>query len=87
MQEYAETATGASLKLGLLSLGRFVNERLVNMGNNSSTSNGSLDQSIELLISADGKLKMPGCDTLYLEILTCVPGKFENFGSEVFQDG
>ena len=81
------TATGMHLKLGLLSLGGFVNERFMNVGNYSSSRNGGFDQGVQFLISANGKLKMPGRDTLHFEILAGVSGEFENFGGEVLEDG
>lgn len=56
------------------------------MWDDTSPGDGSLDQCIELLISANGKLQMARCDALHFEILTCVPGQFEHLGCEVFQD-
>ena len=74
------------LSLGLLG-GRLVDERLVNVWDNSSTSNSGLDQRIQLLISTNGQLQMPRCDTFHLEILAGVPGQLQHFCCEVFQDG
>ena len=75
-----------NLKLWLLSLGTLVDKRLVDVRDNSSSCDGSLDQGIEFLISTNCKLKMSWCDTLYLKILTCVTSKFEYFCGEVFKD-
>eukprot|EP00554_Chaetoceros_debilis_P006463 CAMPEP_0194078318 /NCGR_PEP_ID=MMETSP0149-20130528/4744_1 /TAXON_ID=122233 /ORGANISM="Chaetoceros debilis, Strain MM31A-1" /LENGTH=71 /DNA_ID=CAMNT_0038759557 /DNA_START=189 /DNA_END=404 /DNA_ORIENTATION=- len=69
-----------SSKLWLLPLGRLVDKRLVNMGNNSSTCNSCLNQGIELFISSDSELKMSGRNTLHLEILTGITREFEDFG-------
>ncbi len=54
--------------------------------NDTSTGDGSLDQCIEFLVSTNGKLQVTRCDALHFKILTCVPGQFEHFGRKVFQD-
>lgn len=53
-------------------------ERLVNMWNDTATSDGCLNQTVELLVSANGELKMARCDTLDFQILRCVAGQLEN---------
>jgi hypothetical protein len=40
----------------LLGLGGFVDERLVNMWDNTTPSNGGFDEGIELFVSTNGKL-------------------------------
>ena len=85
-KDYLAVANGGHLKLGLLRLGWFVDKRLVNVWNNTTTSNRSLDKCVKFLISTNGKLQVTWCDTLHLEILTCVTGQFENLGREVLQD-
>ena len=62
----------------LANLCRLVDERLVNVGNNTTTSNGGLDEGIKLFITADSKLEMTGSDTLDLEVLAGVTGKLED---------
>jgi hypothetical protein len=57
------------------------------MRDDTTSSNGSLNESIKLFVSSNGKLKMPRCDTLDLEILACISSKFENFSSKVFENG
>ena len=59
----------------------------MNVRNDATSSDGCLDQSVQLLVSPDGQLEMSGCDPLHLEILTGVAGQLEDLGSEVLQDG
>ncbi len=47
-------------------LGGLLDERLVDVRNHTTTSNGGLDEGIQLLITADGELKMARGDTLHL---------------------
>ena len=83
---WRDAATEPVLELGFLPLGRFVDERLVDMGDDSSTGNGGLDQGVKLLITTNGQLQMPRGDALYFEIFAGVSCQFEDFGREVFQD-
>ena len=62
-------------------------ERLVDVGDDSAARNGGLDQSVQLLVSPDGELEMPGGDSLHLQVLTGVAGQLEDLSSEVLQDG
>ena len=54
--------------LGLVAL---VDERLVDVGDDTTTGDGGLDKGVKLLISTDGKLQVPGRDTLDLKVLWC----------------
>jgi len=71
----------------LLGLGSLVEERLVDVGNHSSSSNGGLDQGVQLLISANGKLQMTGGDTLDVQITGSIASQLEHLGAEVLADG
>ena len=62
-------------------------QRLVDVRDHTTTSNGGLDQSVQLLVSPDGELEMSGGDPLHLQILTGVPCQLEDLGGEVLQDG
>jgi len=42
---------------------------------------------IQFLVVADGQLQMTRDDTLFLVIASGIASKFEDFGSEVFEDG
>ena len=68
-------------------LALLADERLVDVGDDSTASNGGLDQSVQLLVSPDGELEMSGGDSLHLQVLTGVAGQLEDLSSEVLQDG
>ena len=74
-----------SCSLGLL--GRLEDESLVNVGDDTTTCNGGLDEGVELLVSSDGELQMSGCNSLHLKVLAGVSCKLENLGCQVFEDG
>ena len=59
----------------------------MDVGDDAATSNGRLDQGVQLLISTDGQLEMPRSDPLHLEVLGGVAGQLEHLGGEVLQDG
>ena len=44
----------------------------MNVRDDTTTSNGSLDECVELFVSSDSKLQMSGSDSLHLEILASV---------------
>ena len=68
-------------------LALLADERLVDVGDDSTASNGGLDQSVQLLVSPDGELEMSGGDSLHLQVLTGVAGQLEDLSREVLQDG
>ena len=54
----------------------------------TTTSNGRrLDKHVQFLVVADGNLQVTGGDTLHLVIFGYVSGQFQDFGSQVLQDG
>lgn len=55
--------------------------------NNTTSSNGSLDQGVELFITSDGKLQMSWSNSLDFEIFGCVTCKLENLSSQVLKNG
>ena len=55
--------------------------------NDTTSSDGGLDEGVELLVSSDGELEMPWGDSLHLKILGRVSGQLENLGGEVLEDG
>ena len=55
--------------------------------NDTTTSDSGLDESVELLIAANGQLQVPRSNSLHLEVLTSVACKLEHLGSQVLQDG
>ena len=89
------TRAGAAMELGacvseascsgLLLLGLH-DESLVDMGDNTTTGNGGLDQGVELLISADRQLQVARSDTFDLEVFACVACKFEHLSGQVLKN-
>lgn len=77
------------LNLGLLALLllHLEEQRAVDTGQDTTESDGGTDQGIQLFVTADGQLEVARGDTLDLEILGGVPGEFEDFGGQVFEDG
>ena len=62
-------------------------EGLVDVRDNTTTSNSGLDESVELLVTSDGEKEMSWCDSLDLKILWGVSSKLKNLGSEIFENG
>jgi len=58
----------------------------MDVGDDSSSGNGSLDEGVKLLISTDGELQVTGSDTLHLKILARVSGKLKDLGGKVLKD-
>jgi hypothetical protein len=71
--------------LALLAL-TLLEQGLVDVGKNTSSGNGGLDESVELLVTADSQLEMAGSDTLDVQALGGVASQLEDFGGQVFQD-
>lgn len=46
--------------------------------NDATSGDGSLDQAVEFLVSANGELQMARCDTLDFQVLRSVAGQLEN---------
>jgi len=61
-------------------------QRLVNVRNDATTSDRSLDQAVQFLVSSDGELKMPRRNSFHFEILRSVSGQLEHLSRQVFQD-
>ena len=69
-----------------LFLGGFHDQSLVNVWDNTTTSDGSLDQSVKFFISSDSQLKMSWRDSLHFKILRSVTCEFKNFSCQVLED-
>jgi hypothetical protein len=72
-----------SLLLLLLDLEQ---QRAVDVRQNTTKSDGGTDKGVELLVAANGELQVAGGDTLDFEVLGCVAGELEDFGSQVLQN-
>lgn len=59
----------------------------MDVGDDTTASDCSLDETIKLLITTDSKLEMPWSDTLDFEVFAGVTRELENFCSEVLEDG
>ena len=59
---------------------------LVDVRDNTTAGDGGLDQRVELLVTADGKLQVTGSDSLHLQVLAGVAGELEHLSGEVLQD-
>lgn len=57
------------------------------MWDDTSSSDGGLDEGVELLITSDGELKMSWSDSLHLKILGGVTGELKNLSGQVLKDG
>ena len=58
----------------------------MNVWDDTTASNCSLDEGIKLLISSNGELKMSWCDSFHFKILASVSGELENLSSQVLED-
>jgi len=67
-------------------LGSLVDERLVNVRDDTAASNGALDESVKLLVSTDGKLQVARGDTLHLKILAGVTSQLQDLSGQVLED-
>ena len=61
-------------------------ERLVDVGDDTTRGNRGLDEDVKLLVSTDGKLEMTGSHTLHLEVTGSVASKLKNLSSQVLQN-
>jgi len=71
----------------LVNLSGLHDQSLVDVGNDTTASNGSLDKSIKFFVTADSELQVTGSDALDLEVLAGVACELENLSSEVLEDG
>lgn len=76
-----------SIDLALLLLFDLEQQRTVDTRQNTTISDSGANQSVEFLVTTDGELQVTRCDTLDFEILGGVACQFEDFGSEVFENG
>ena len=60
---------------------------LVDVGDHTTTSNGSLDERIKFFITANGQLQVAWRDSLYLQVLAGIACELEHLCSEVLKNG
>lgn len=58
----------------------------MDVGDNTATSNGSLDERVQLLVTADCQLEVAGSDALDLQVLACVASQLKHLSGEVLED-
>jgi len=77
------------LRSSLASLSGLLWEKvLVNVWQDTTLSDGNVSEKlVQFLVVSDGELKMTWDDTRLLVVTSGVSSQFENFGSEVFEDG
>ena len=59
----------------------------MDVGDDTTTGDGGLDESVELLISSDGELEMSWGDSLHLEIFGSVTSELKDLSGQVLEDG
>ena len=57
------------------------------MRKNATERDGRSDQGVQLFVTTNGQLEVSGSDAFDFEILGRVACKFEDFGSQVLEDG
>lgn len=65
----------------------FTDQRLVDVRDHTTAGDRRLDQTVQLLVSADGELQVARRDTLHLQILGRVAGQLEDLSGQVLEDG
>jgi hypothetical protein len=59
----------------------------MDIGQDTTLSNGDVTQKlVQLLVIADGELKMTGDDTRLLVVSSGIASQFKNFGSQILKD-
>lgn len=58
-------------------------ERLVDVGDDTTTGNGRLDQRVQLLVSPDGQLEMARRYPLHLQVLGGVTSQLQHLSGEI----
>ena len=71
----------------LVLLLHLLDERLVNVRDNTAAGDRGLDERVELLVATDGELQVARRDALDLEVLGGITGQLEDFGTKVLKDG
>ena len=58
----------------------------MDVGDNTAASNGSLDERVKFLVTADRQLQVTGSDALNLQVLACVSGQLKHLSGEVLEN-
>ena len=85
--ERSATDTMNSRKFLGLGLRSFVDEGLVDVGDDATASNCGLDQGIKLFIPSNGQLQMSRSDTLHTQITGRITSQLKNLRAQIFANG
>ena len=58
----------------------------MNVGNDTTASDDSLDQGVELFVASDGQLEVSRSNSLHFEILASVSSELEDLSGQVLKD-
>ena len=58
----------------------------MDVGNDTTASDGSLDQGVELFVASDGQLEVSRSNSLHFEILASVSSKLEDLSGQVLEN-
>ena len=83
----SNSISDAQKRSALLLLVLLHDESLVDVRDDTTTSNCGLDQRVKLLIASDGEEEMSRGDSLDLEVLRGVTSELKNLSGEVLEDG
>lgn len=64
----------------------FHHQSFVDVRDHTTASNGSLDEGVELLVSADSQLQVAWGYAFDFQVLACIASELENLGREVLKD-
>ena len=59
----------------------------MDVGDDTTTSNGRFNERVQLLITTNGELEMAGCNTLKLQVFRSVSRELKDLGSQILEDG
>ena len=68
----------STILLRRLALDLLSDERLVDVRDNTAAGDGGLDEGVQLFVTANGKLQVPGGDSLHLQVLGGIASQLEN---------
>lgn len=85
--QHARGCPGGPWRCSLGLLGRLEDQSLVDVRDDTTAGNSSLDEGVELFVTSDGELQMSGCNSLHLQVLAGVSGELKNLSGQVLEDG
>ena len=89
-QKYSGAGSDISFHISrsCLIFGRLLlEEGLVDVGDNTTTGDGGLDQVVQFFVTANGELQVAGSNALNFKVFASVTSQFKHLSSEVLKDG